>query len=234
MIALGLCAAYVGAQRLNPYGMEPGRPEITRVLFQLFDLDGENNIPTWYTSLLWAMAARMAWVAHRREPDLVIRRSWILLGSVFLLLSLDEAASLHERLLGLAGDTLQDAMGLEGSFYYGWVLLAGMLAMLVAALLVPFVLRIRRDVAACLVVAAILFLSGSLGFETISSAVNLGWIASIDRTGLTWTRLIILEELLEMTGPILAIHASLLAAAPLRNGAPAEQRATSGAVRAAA
>lgn len=211
LVALALCAAYVAAQHLNPYGMEPGRSEASRLLFQLFDLDGENNVPSWYAALLWAIAAGLALVAARREfsGDALVRWSWTLLGGVFLLLSLDEVGSLHERLLDLAGDIVQAKTGVADSFYYNWVAMAGMLAVLVATLLVPFVLRIRRDVAACLIVAAVLFLVGSLGFETVSSAIHRGWISSVDRAGLTWTRLIILEELLEMIGAVLAIHASL-------------------------
>lgn len=214
-IALILGAAYVVAQHVNPYGVAPGGSELSHIMFELFDLDSENNIPTWYSSLLWAIAARTALVAAGHaagDDDGVARRSWTLLGWIFLLLSLDEVASLHERLLGLAGDS----MGLAGSFYYSWVVLAGLLAVGVAGALAPFVLRVRRDVAACLVVAAALFLGGALGVETLSSAVNLGSIASVEQTGLTWVRMVLLEELMEMMGPIIAIHAALRFASPVQ------------------
>ena len=211
LVALLLGGAYVAVHRLNPYGVATGGSELSRLLFQLFDLDSENNVPTWYSALLWAMAGGLALASARRElgRDAIVRWSWTLLGGVFLLLSLDEGASLHERILDPTGDLLQEARGVADSFYYNWVVVAGMLAASVAALLVPFLLRIRPDVAACLVLAGLLFLVGSLGFETVSSAVHRGWIASIGHTGLTWTRLIILEELCEMAGAIVAIHALL-------------------------
>ncbi len=211
LIALMLCAAYVAAQRLNPYGLEPGRSEATRILFRLFDLDGEKNIPTWYTSLLWAIAAGLALVAARRgfSQDAVLRWSWTLLGCVFLLLSLDEVASLHERLLGLAGAAAQQALGLADSFYYDWAAMGLILVVLVAALFVPFLLRIPRDVAARLILAGGVFLSGSLAIETVGSSYEAGWISSTELFRISWHRLIFLEELLEMIGAILAIHALL-------------------------
>ena len=211
LVALLLGATYVAVHRLNPYGLAAGGTEVTKLLFQLFDLDSENNVPTWYSALLWAMAAGLALASARRElgGGAIVRWSWTLLSGVFLLLSLDEGASLHERLLDPTGDLLQAARGVPDSFYYNWVLVAGMLTASVAALFVPFLLRIRRDVAACLILAGLLFLVGSLGFETVSSAIHRGWIASIGHTGLTWTRLIILEELCEMAGAIVAVHALL-------------------------
>lgn len=211
LIAILLGAAYVVVHRLNPYGMTPGRSEASRLLFQIFDLDSENNVPTWYAALLWAIAAGLALVSARREfsRPAVVRWSWTLLGGVFLLLSIDEAASLHERWLDLAGDVVQDMTGVADSFYYNWVALAAVLAASIAALLVPFLLRIRRDVAVCLILGGALFLMGSLGFETVSSAIHRGWISSIHQTGLTWPRLIILEEMFETFGAIVAIHAML-------------------------
>lgn len=230
LIAVALGAAYVVAQRINPYGIEPGRSEASRLLFELFDLNGENNIPTWFTSMVWATAAGLAMVASRREfsHDGVMRWSWALLGGVFLLLSLDEVGSLHERLLGLAGDTVQHALGLADSFYYDWAAMGIVLVVLVAALFVPFLLRIPRDVAARLILAGGVFLSGSLAIETIGSSYEAGWISSTKLFRISWHRLIFVEELLEMVGAILAVHALLWSlASPLGAVASSERRAAS-------
>ena len=218
LVACALGLAYAVAQKINPYGIEPGRSEASRLLYELFDLNGENNVPTWFTSMVWAMAAGLAMVASRCEfsPDALMRLSWSLLGGVFLLLSLDEVGSLHERLLGLAGDSLQSALGLADSFYYSWAPMGMLAVILVAGVFVPFLLRIPRGVAARLILAGGVFLSGSLAIETIGSSYEAGWIVSTEAFRITWYRLIFVEEVLEMIGAILAVHALLwsLAFAP--------------------
>ena len=225
LVAFALGVAYVVAHKINPYGIEPGCSEASRLLFELFDLNGENNVPTWFTALVWAMAAGLAMVASRREfsSDSVMRWSWFLLGGVFLLLSLDEVGSLHERLLGLAGDTIKRSFGLADSFYYSWAPMGMLLVLLVAGLFVPFLLRIPRGVAARLILAAGVFLSGSLAIETIGSSYEAGLIASTDAFRISWHRLIFVEEVLEMIGAILAVHALLwsLAFSPAAVTSPA-------------
>lgn len=226
LIAFALSAAYVVLQRINPYGIEPGRSEASRLLFELFDLNGENNIPTWFTSMVWAMAAGLAMIASRRQfsRDAVMRWSWALLGCVFLLLSLDEVGSLHERLLGLAGDTVQQALGLADSFYYDWAAMGIVLVVLVAALFVPFLLRIPRVVAARLILAGGVFLAGSLAVETIGSSYEACWISSTKLFRISWHRLIFVEELLEMVGAILAVHALLCSLASSPGAATSSRR----------
>jgi len=225
--AVALGVAYVVVQRINPYGIEPGRSEASRLLFELFDLNGENNIPSWYTSMVWAIAAGLALVASRRElgGDAIMRWSWALLGCVFLLLSLDEVGSLHERLLGLVGDTAQHALGLADSFYYDWAAVGAILVIVIGALFVPFLLRVPRDVAVRLIIAGGVFLSGSLAIETIGSSYEAGWISSTNLFRISWHRLIFVEELLEVVGAVLAVHALLWSlAAPLGAGASAARR----------
>ena len=95
-LALGL--AYVGYFLIgHPY--EP--------LAKLIDLDGEGNLPTWYSSIQWFGVAYLLWafaVRHVRRGQL---RSWFLMALplVFLLFSLDEVAQLHEH-LGLLSDAV--------------------------------------------------------------------------------------------------------------------------------
>ena len=76
-------------------------------LAKLIDLDGEANLPTWYSSIQWFCVAYLAWVFAARHADRARVRSWFLLALplVFLLFSLDEVAQLHEH-LGVMSDVL--------------------------------------------------------------------------------------------------------------------------------
>lgn len=76
--------------------------------YRLLDLDREGNLPSWYsaTQLFGSalLTAVLAWYFVRRMD----RRSWVLLlpPAMFLFLSVDEAASIHEWL----GHKIEDAV----------------------------------------------------------------------------------------------------------------------------
>ena len=65
---------------------------------QLFDVDEENNLPTWFSGFLLSIVAVCVWLCARRKRS--DRDSWQVhwyaLAIGFLLLSVDEIAGLHE------------------------------------------------------------------------------------------------------------------------------------------
>lgn len=73
---------------------------VARVLFWL-GLGGENNIGAWWSGMLLALAAFLAFdgVFDPSKPA-AEQRGWLALGFALLLLSFDEVASLHEYLSG--------------------------------------------------------------------------------------------------------------------------------------
>ena len=76
-------------------------------LAKLIDLDGEANLPTWYSSMQWFCVAYVLWVFAIRHIVRSQIRSWFLtiVPIVFLLFSIDEVATLHEH-LGVLSDAL--------------------------------------------------------------------------------------------------------------------------------
>lgn len=78
----------------------------------LFLLAEESNVPTWVSALLLAgTAAILALLAARSDEDRADRRTFGLLAGVFLLLSLDEASALHEKLGGALIELVPAAPG---------------------------------------------------------------------------------------------------------------------------
>ena len=72
-------------------------------LFALVNLDVEMNPAAWYSSVqLFVVALPFLVLGLRLAPDapltLRLRRLWLALGLAFVYLSMDEAASVHERL----------------------------------------------------------------------------------------------------------------------------------------
>lgn len=73
-----------------------------RKINHLVDLDGEANLPTWFSSIQWAAtAALLLFVVYRQRKRGA--PSWIpmlTISAIFIVLSLDEVAQIHEKFSG--------------------------------------------------------------------------------------------------------------------------------------
>lgn len=83
----------------------------------LFDFNFEKNIPTLYQSILWVFcgffAYRVAYVSEQAS-----RWMWFFFSFVFFFLATDEYFQIHDSL----NKPIKNALGLGGSFHFGWVL----------------------------------------------------------------------------------------------------------------
>jgi hypothetical protein len=167
----------------------------------LFYVDLESNVPTWYSSVLLLLAAGLCALLarHHIAARLPYRRHWLVLAALFLLLSLDEIAMLHEYPI----DPLREALGTTGPLYYAWVI-PGLAAVVVCGLAyvrcwwhLP-----ARTRGLCLLAAAA-FVGGAVGVEMLS-----GMQASrYGEQNLTYALIVHLEEALEMLGVVIFIYA---------------------------
>lgn len=186
------CLAVLGlAGQLSKYLLGHGR------LFgfvRLFDLNGEANIPAWFSamglltaSLLLALIAS----ATRTTAGRYVRHWWGL-ALVFAYVSLDEAASIHE----LSGEPLRLALELDGWFRYAWVVPASVLVMIGLVVYFPFLLRLPRKTCYAMLIAAALYLGGAVGLELVEGRHDS--LYGIET--LTLQFLVLAEEVMEMLG----------------------------------
>jgi hypothetical protein len=171
---------------------------------RLLDLNGEGNLPAWYGSFLWLIAAY-----HAREAALLTKKLervrqesayWIALCVGCCLLSLDEIASIHENI----GGFIPLGVGNPGGYapVYNWVWAAVVVVPIALLAFLRFLFLLPRQTALGLVASGAVFLFGSMGLETVGSLVEFGTVAGFP-FGLNWNRVIALEEFLEMAGAIL-------------------------------
>lgn len=186
--SLGL--AYVGESRMALGSWE---------LRYFLDLNEEQNLPTWWSTVqLFAAAGVMFAVADgrvaRSEP-----RSWALwvLPLVLVAFSIDEAARIHE-LVGMASDIVLPGATREGTMLHEtgiWFLAIGVpTAVLVGGLVIivrPFLLRPPGAFAKITLGIVMLFVGG-VGVEALSNLVDMG-----SGVGLVQ---VYVEESLEMIG----------------------------------
>lgn len=170
----------------------------------LFDLDREMNVPTWFSSALFLLAAVLLWKAGdlsgavspaRRRP------LWRGLALLFVLLSLDEVAAVHE----MAVDPLRRLFHAGGVLYFSWVIAGAALAALVVLACGRLVLSLPSQVRARVIAAAVLFLAGALGMEMLAGRL----VEQGGGAGLAYALMANLEEVLELSGQVVFIDGLL-------------------------
>ena len=176
----------------NLYGLVP-----------LFNMDSEQNIPTLFSVLLLFSASLLLTVISllkkkHRDPEVL---EFGVLAFGFLLMTLDEGASLHERLVNpirwlLGGGSL-------GIFYFAWVI-PGMGVLCVLGLFFhKFLLTLPSRTRFHFLLAATLYLGGAIGIELVEGR----HVELYGRENLTYGMMTALEEGLEMAGVIVFIYA---------------------------
>lgn len=177
----------------------------------LFDLNGEQNIPAWFSTLNLITCAALLTVigtAKRREKE-KFAVQWFILAGIFLFLGFDEAFAIHEELnaplrsaLGLGGFQLDpDATSL---FYYSWVIPYGILTIIVGLLYIPLLLRLPARIRMGFVAAGFMYVTGALVLEMVE-----GWYQSAYTARLGYVVLYVTEEALELGGVVLFINSLL-------------------------
>lgn len=163
-------------------------------------LTSENNISTWLSTSIWFGAA-LAAMAISMLVDLDVRSRWRELSVVVLMLSVDEAASLHEKLTEWLSIEDGTVVG------YAWVIPATVIVGLIALRLGPFVLRLDRPTQLTVVGGFGLLLLGAMGVETIAGR----WDDAHGADNVTYHLISAVEENLEFAGAIVLLLGLLAA-----------------------
>lgn len=135
----------------------------------LLHVDSEQSVYTWFSQLMLAGTAFLLWDTGRKaaSTDRRIGRYWTALGGVFLLLSLDEALALHERLI----DPLRAALHTSGFLTFAWVIPAVLLCAVGFVAVIPFLRQLPGRVRNPMFLGGALFISGSLAMEMIGGKI---------------------------------------------------------------
>lgn len=172
--------------------------------YRLLDVDTEQNIPTWYSStLLLVCGALLALIALIKiRSDDPYKYHWAVLSALFVGLSIDEATSMHEELIEL----MQAAYNLSGIFYFGWILPALGLLLVLAFGYSRFMLDLSLRSRRLFLLAAGIYVGGAVGVEMINGSILWG---SGDVVTPLYSAFTALEEFLEMLGINVFIYALL-------------------------
>jgi hypothetical protein len=174
-----------------------------RVL-ELFDVDSEQSIASWYSAIMLAMsAALVALIVYtmRGKAERRFLLHWVVLAAGFLWLSADESVSMHERLNG----TLKRNVITADTLPFVWVLPAILAVGVVVMMYIKFLMHLAPRRQRQFIVAGVMFVFGALVMELVGGKI----VAAMGKHNLTYTLATHVEEFCEMFAIVL-FNCSLL------------------------
>ncbi|MFK5949852.1 MAG: hypothetical protein QM500_13905 [Methylococcales bacterium] len=172
-------------------------------LVPLFNFDVEQNIPTFYSAIALMLCSILLLIialTHKKQSAPWL--SWAGLAIIFLFLSIDEFASIHEGLI----DPVRDTLGTSGFLYFAWVIPYGIALMLFLALYTKFLIRLPQHFAFLFILSGSIFVTGAIGLELIGG----NQVESHGINNITYSLISTCEEFLEMLGIVIFIYTLLL------------------------
>ncbi len=172
-------------------------------LMKSFYLDAEGNIVTFINALLLfipslILTAISIWKTSAKDK---FRFHWIGLALIFLFLSIDEAAVIHENMI----KPMRAIVGAEGFFYFAWIIPGIIIVVAFGLLYFMFFLHLENKFKILFMLSLGVYISGVIGGEMISGyyAANLGL------KNYTYAVVASLEESIEYIGCSLIIYSLL-------------------------
>lgn len=173
-------------------------------IIPLFDFDGEFNLPSLFSfGLITSNALILFLIAKHSAVSQQERNYWSLLRYVFLFLAFDELMSIHERVGLILYSKMPNAFFLSDSRF--WILPMSILLLLFAVYFFRFFWNLPPQLRLRFLLAGLVYLGGAIGVETLGDIYM--WYH--DKPDFYYGLLSSLEELMEMVGMILFLHALL-------------------------
>ena len=168
---------------------------------RIFHLNAEQSIPAYFSTVLLLFSSILLWIIGLRASGGNVK--WKILSVIFLLMSVDEMASLHEKLIPL----VRHFIGENQFFYWGWTLPAGLFLVAFGIYFFPFWKNLPSSTRTGMMWAGIIYVGGALVLEFFESL----YFYEIKTYKDVWLDLMILfEEIMEMAGIIIFIRTLLL------------------------
>lgn len=175
-------------------------------LVPLFHFDREQNLPTFFSALMLLSSSGLLMLAAQKARQASEKAlPWALLAMVFLFLSIDETASLHEKLDAL----IHHYTATSGVLHYAWVAPYGLAVLALSIVLAPWFFRLQKRLQILFALSGAFYVGGALGVEIISGLYYSSAAEGAEVKTLFGDLLATIEELSEMTGVAIFIYALL-------------------------
>lgn len=177
---------------------------LRKIYIRLFDLNREANIPTWFSSILLILNAfTLAIIAiHTKAQRGSYHTQWFVLAAIFLYLSIDEAALLHEMM----EKPVRRAFDLKGYLYFAWIIPAVCFLVVLGVYIRRLLFDLPKMTRWLFVIAGCVYVVGAVGMEMIGSNIFYTHGGHKPIAYYLWATM---EETFEMVGLIIFFYALL-------------------------
>jgi len=218
LAALILTLASLAAEFLRIPWDWRNETSLDRVLMLLI-ISADSSIPTWYSSiaLLLCSVLLATIAATKKRQGERYATHWGVLSGIFLILSIDEVARIHETLGGVSA-SLANSVGFtpSGFIYYFWVVPGAIFVLVVLLAYARFLLHLPKRTLILFLVAGGVFVVGAIGVEMLGSRLEFDVVQSKGKfmnasvnTQVMYVVAVAIEELLEMLGIVIFVYALL-------------------------
>ena len=172
-------------------------------LYALLHVGTDVSIPTWYSSFALLLCAFLLLIIGKAKNSVraLYSRHWTALGWIFLALSVDEVAGIHETI----GRNVRSVVTLSGVLNYHWVVVGIPFVLVLAVAYLRFLFHLPVKTRNLFVISAVLFVAGALGMEMYNARYD--YLHGFDNLHY-WT-MTGFEEFLEKLGVVVFIYTLL-------------------------
>jgi len=176
---------YVGNSNMNQ--------AFVKIIVHLFNFNFEKNIPTFYSATAILCSCLLLFYISAIEKN---RNSkylyWLVLSIIFLFLSIDEIASIHEKFSIL----IKNNFVATGLYYRAWVIPYGIAVVIFCILYLKFLIDLPSKFRFLFILSGATFVLGALVFEMLGGR----YVYIHNNENITYAIISTCEELLEMLG----------------------------------
>ena len=167
----------------------------------LLDVGNEQSIPTYVSVINLLLASLLILIIYRYEKINKQNYSgyWLFLAIVFIYLSIDESASIHEKFSNIHNFLVSKELISPILNTHSWLPFGAFFITVVAIVLLPLLRNLPTDTLTYFLTAGCVFVMGSVGFEYVGALMlETGFVESKADTAFLVRR--IFEEGFEMYG----------------------------------
>ncbi|PIA77475.1 hypothetical protein BFR04_08515 [Gaetbulibacter sp. 4G1] len=168
---------------------------------RLLDVGSEQSIPTYFSLINLLLSSILLYIIFKFEKSKNLKRAnyWLFLSILFVFLSIDESASIHENF-----DLVYDYLSYNGFAprlleTHQWLFFGLLFIFFIGIILIPFFKILPKRTLGYFLISGIIFVVGAMGFEFLGAIMlKTGIVESKDDLLFSIRR--IFEEGFEMYG----------------------------------